>query len=164
VDPEVEIEMNTLVVYGTRYGNTQQVAEAIGDGLKDAGPVEVLSLESATPTHVRSSDLVVLGGPTEAHRATPALRSWIDGLAFVLEGKPVAVFDTRLGYARILSGSAGAGIEARLRRVGARVVAAYASFLVKGKQPELQPGEFARAVEWGRELAHVIAPEPVAAR
>jgi flavodoxin len=156
--------MNTLVVYGTRYGNTQRIAEAIGDGLKDAGPVEVLSLEAATPAHVRSADFLVVGGPTEAHGATPALKTWIDGLAYVLDGKPVAVYETRLDIASFLSGSAAAGIQAHLRRAGATVVAAGGSFLVKGKQPELQPGELERAVEWGRRLPRAVAPEPAAKR
>ncbi len=156
--------MQTLVVYGTRYGNTQKIAEAIADGLKESGPVEVLGLEAATPAKVRAADLIVLGGPTEAHGTTPALKSWIDGMAFVLDGKAVAAFDTRLDYARVLSGSAAHGIEARLRRAGAKIVAADGSFLVKGKQPELEPGELARAVEWGRMVAKSIAPEPAGRR
>jgi flavodoxin len=155
------IEMKTLVVYGTRYGNTQRVAEAIADGVKEAGDVEVLALEAATPSKVREADLIVVGGPTEAHGTTPALKAWVDGLAFVLEGKAVAAFDTRLDYARVLSGSASRGIEARLRRAGARMVAADGSFLVKGKQPQLEPGELTRAVEWGRRVARSIAAEPI---
>ncbi|HZQ49993.1 MAG TPA: flavodoxin domain-containing protein [Candidatus Dormibacteraeota bacterium] len=167
--------MNTLIVYGTRYGNTQRIAEAIGDGLKAAGPVEVLHLDAATPAHVRQADLVVVGGPTEAHSATPELKSWISGLAFVLDGKAVAAYDTRVDMARIITGSAASGIASRLRRAGARVVASDGSFIVKGKaaehkgdpkarEYELGAGELARAAEWGRTLARTVAPEPALAR
>ncbi len=156
--------MNTLIVYGTRFGNTQRIAEAIGDGLKAAGPVEVLHIDAATPAHVRQADFVVVGGPTEAHSTTPELKSWITGLSFVLDGKAVAAYDTRLDMARILTGSAAAGIASRLRRAGARVVASDGSFLVKGKPAELLAGELARAAEWGRTLARTVAPEPALAR
>ena len=156
--------MNTLIVYGTRYGNTQRIAEAIGDGLKIAGPVQVLDLDAATPARVREADFVVVGGPTEAHSTTPELKTWIEGLAYVLDGKAVAAYDTRLDMARLLTGSAASGIASRLRRAGAKVVASEGSFLVKGKQPELEAGELARAAEWGRQLAHTVSPEPVTAR
>lgn len=157
--------MNALVVYGSRYGNTQHIAEAIADGLKDACTVDVRALDKATPALVRAADLVVVGGPTEAHGTTPPVKVWIDGMAMVLEGKPAAAFDTRLDYARILSGSAAKGIEAHLRRAGAHMVIDGESFLVKGKQPILEPGELARAVAWGREIgAKVKAPAVALAR
>ena len=155
--------MKALVVYGTRYGNTRQIAEAIGDGLKAGFEVDVLPLEGATPAQVSAADFIVVGGPTEAHGATPELKTFVDGMSFMLEGKPVAAFDTRIDMARILSGSAASGIEAHLRRAGAHIVAADASFLVKGKPVALEPGELARAAQWGKQLATLIkslAPVP----
>src|SRR5438270_13107561 len=98
--------MKALVIYGTRYGNTQKIAEAIGDGLKPAFAVDVLPIDGMTPAQVMAADLLVIGGPTEAHGMTPALRTFVDGISFALDGKPVAAFDTRRGIARILSGSA----------------------------------------------------------
>jgi len=145
--------MKALVIYGTRYGNTQKIAEAIGDGLKGTFSVEVLPVEGVAPTQVTAADLLVIGGPTEGHGMTPALKSFVDGMTFALDGKPVAAFDTRIGIARILSGSAANGIEAHLRRAGAKVIAEEGSFIVKGKQPELETGELARAQAWGKEVA-----------
>ncbi len=145
--------MKALVIYGTRYGNTQKIAEAIGDGLKPAFSVEVLPVEGVAPAQVTAADLLVIGGPTEGHGMTPALRSFVDGMAFALDGKPVAAFDTRIGIARFFSGSAAAGIEAHLRRAGAKVIAEEGSFVVKGKQPELETGELARAKAWAKDVA-----------
>ena len=157
--------MNALVVYGSRYGNTQHIAEAIADGLKDTCAVDVRAIDKATPALVRTADLVVVGGPTEAHGITPPVKVWIDGMAFVLDGKPAAAFDTRLDFARILSGSAAKGVEAHLRGAGARMVIEAESFLVKGKEPVLEPGELARAVAWGRAIgAKVMAPVAALAR
>ena len=76
--------MKALVIYGTRYGNTQRVAEAIGDGLKSAFAVEVLPIDGVSPVQVTGADLLVIGGPTEAHGTTPALKAFIDGMSFAL--------------------------------------------------------------------------------
>lgn len=154
--------MKALVVYGTRYGNTQKIAEAIGDGLKSAFAVDVLPIDGVTPAQVTAADLLVLGGPTEAHGMTAALKAFVDGMSFSLEGKPVAAFDTRIGVAKIFSGSAASGIDAHLRRAGAKVIADDGSFIVKGKQPELEPGELARALLWGKDVAAKITSLAVA--
>jgi len=145
--------MKALVIYGTRYGNTQRVAEAIGEGLKPAFFVEVLPIDGVSPAQVTAADLLVIGGPTEAHGMTQSLKSFVEGMSFALDGKPVAAFDTRIGIARILSGSAATGIEAHLRRAGAKVISEEGSFIVKGKQPELEAGELDRAHAWGEDLA-----------
>jgi flavodoxin len=157
--------MNALVIYGSRYGNTQHIAEAIADGLKDAMAVDVIDVEKATPALVKAADLVVVGGPTEAHGITPPLKAWIDSAAIALEGKKAAAFDTRLDFARIITGSAAKGIGAHLRTAGATLITDDESFLVKGKQPQLEPGELSRAVAWGREVAAKAGVQtPVAAR
>ena len=156
--------MKALVIYGSRYGNTRRIAEAIGEGLKPAFAVEVLPTDGVTPMQLTAADLLVIGGPTEAHGMTPVLRTFVDGMTFALEGKAVAAFDTRLDVARIFSGSAASGIGAHLRRAGAKVIAGEGSFLVKGKQPELEPGELDRATAWGKELAaKILALAPVPA-
>ncbi len=145
--------MRALVIYGTRYGNTAKVAEAIGDGLKTVAGVDVMSIDQALPAHVVAADLVVVGGPTEAHGVTPPLKEFLRGMRGAFEGKHVAAFDTRLAAARLLTGSAAAGIAGALRKAGANVLEPEESFLVRGKEPQLEAGEVARALAWGRELA-----------
>ncbi len=157
--------MKALVIYGTRYGNTQKIAEAVGEGLRSEFFVEVLPVDGVTPAQVTAADLLVIGGPTEAHGMTQGLKSFVDGMSFALDGKPVAAFDTRIGVARIFSGSAATGIEAHLRRAGAKVIADEGSFIVKGKQPELEAGELDRAQAWGKDLAvRITSIAPVVAR
>jgi flavodoxin len=148
--------MKTVVIYASRHGNTQRVADAIADGLRPFGPVESMSLEVAQKTFDGNADLVVIGGPTEAHGMTPQVRSFLDSLsARGLNGVRAAAFDTRLDWPRWLSGSAGAGIAEHLRKMGADVVVPQASFLVEGKEPQLKPGELRRAVAWGDTLARL---------
>ncbi len=62
--------MNSVVIYGSRHGNTRKVAETIADELRKHGAVELVSAEKAPADFADSTDLVVVGGPTEAHRMT----------------------------------------------------------------------------------------------
>jgi flavodoxin len=62
--------MNSLVIYGSRYGNTQRIAYAIAAGLRAWGKVEGLEAEKADGIRLHGYDLVVLGGPTEGHGIT----------------------------------------------------------------------------------------------
>lgn len=146
--------MKVLVIYGSRHGNTQRVAEAIGGGMGTLGSVQLVDVDAATPAEIGAADLIVVGGPTEAHGMTEPLKLLFTGVhAEAMKGKAAAAFDTRLDWPAWLSGSAAAGIEARLRHAGARLVASPASFIVKGKEPALEPGELARATQWGLAVA-----------
>jgi flavodoxin len=59
--------MRAVVVYESMYGNTHQVADAIGAGLRPAFDVSVIPVSKATPAVLADADLVVVGGPTHAH-------------------------------------------------------------------------------------------------
>lgn len=157
--------MNSVVIYGSRHGNTRKVAETIAEALRKHGAVQLVSAEKAPAIFADSTDLVVVGGPTEAHRMTEPVARFFDRITKgTLAGKAAAAFDTRLRAPAWLSGSAGSGIEKKLRQAGARVIAPEVSFFVSGKLPELEPGELERAGAWAVSLAvKVKSPEPVAA-
>jgi len=156
--------MKSVVMYGSRYGNTERVARAIADGLRVCGEVELRSVAEA-PGTLAGADLVVIGGPTEGHGDTPAIEGFLDAMdAGALNGIHAAAFDTRLDWPRWLSGSAGAAITNRLNVLGADVVTPPASFVVEGKVPELKPGELDRAIAWGDTLGRAVIAETAAVR
>ena len=156
--------MKSVVMYGSRYGNTERVARAIADGLRVYGEVELTAVTEA-PVTLAGADLVVIGGPTEAHGDTPAVEGFLDDLhTGALDGMHAAAFDTRLDWPRWLSGSAGAAITNRLNKLGADVVAPPASFVVEGKVPQLKPGELDRASAWGDTLGRAVIAEVPALR
>lgn len=148
--------MKTLIVYASRKGNTQRVAEEIARNLAADGPVDLVEVADA-PSHLPAADILFVGGPTEGHAASPPMVAFLDRLAAEsIAGRMTAVFDTRLAWPRVLSGSAADAIAQRLRAVGAVIVGNQGSFIVTMK-PELKPGELERAVKWARAISASVA-------
>lgn len=157
--------MNSLVIYASRSGNTKKVADAVAEVLGERGLIEVHSVDDA-PKDLRPFDLVVIGGPTEAHGMTPPMKGYLDSIeASTINAKSCAAYDTRLAWPRLLSGSAAEGIAGWLRGHDANLVASPESFIVSTK-PELQTGELERAERWARSIAQLVplkeATRPVA--
>ena len=147
--------MKSIVIYATRSGNTRRVAEQIAATLVASGDVGIHEVGGA-PTDLSGADLVVIGGPTEGHGVTLAMTEYLDRIEpATIAGRPVAVFDTRLAWPRILSGAAADGIARRIRALGARMLLAPESFIVSTK-PELRPGEIERAGRWAAEVARAV--------
>lgn len=156
--------MNSLVIYGSRYGNTEKIAYSIAAALRRHGPVQVLAVDKAASAISRYTELVIIGGPTEAHDVTPPLVQFFSKLEpGILRGKLVAAFDTRLRWPRWLAGSAASGIHNRLRSAGAQAIVSPESFLVIGNPPELVPHELDRAAEWGDAVAELAQNRAAAA-
>lgn len=152
--------MKSLVYYATRSGNTRQVANAMADALRPAGPVDVLPVEAGHAAITSDVDLILVGGPTEGHGMTPPVIAFLDALPS-LAGRNAAAFDTRVNWPRWASGSAAAGIRDRLEKASARAPVPSASFIVSMK-PEIEPGELRRAAAWASDLAGKVQSSPVA--
>jgi flavodoxin len=161
--------MLAVVVYDTQFGNTELVARAIAQGLADQGPVDLLVASEALGRPQVPPDLLLIGGPTQRHGMSPALRAYVETLSRDgLRNARVATFDTRYRMAPLLSGSAAKDVATRLRRSGFRLVAAPESFFIERDRPpdgakrrhgseQLEPGELERAWAWGRRLASIGA-------
>ena len=152
--------MKSAVLYATRSGNTRQIANAIADALRAAGPVEVHSVEAGPSVITDDVHLILVGGPTEGHGMTPQVKAFLDAMPS-LAGRHAAAFDTRVNWPRWASGSAAAGIRARLEEAGARAPVPSASFIVS-MAPELEQGELERAAAWASGLARSMRSSAVA--
>jgi hypothetical protein len=165
--------MKAIVVYESVFGNTHAIAEAVAEGL---GGVPVLSVREVVE-RAGDLDLLVVGGPTHTHGLAtdrtrhvavehahegahvepdaaeePGLRSWLGDLHSTT-GCRAAAFDTRADGVPLVTGSAARGIARRLKHHGFDVHATE-SFVVKGTEGPLKPGELERARAWGGKLAH----------
>ncbi len=163
--------MRVLLVYDTKFGNTELIARSIADGLGADLHVQVTRAGAGLPP-LDDVALLIVGGPTQMHGLSPALKQLLRSLpAGALAGVPVATFDTRYHMARLLTGSAARTAERHLRRAGCRSVAPPESFFMQRDRgsPEhgsthddegLMPGEVERARIWGQRLAHHLPPRP----
>jgi len=151
--------MNTLVIYDSKFGNTERIAEAIARGVGSVSDVHVMSTTEAVralETIAGRPDLLFVGGPTQNHGPSAGLRDFMKALPASLRGVPVACFDTRYRGPVLLMGSAASAAAKALAKAGAEIVAAPESFYIarRGQMPlqTLEPGEIERAQQWGREM------------
>jgi flavodoxin len=92
--------MNALIVYDSWFGNTAQVAHAIGAGM-ETGEADVRHLSEARIDRLDEASLLVVGGPTHRHRESPHMSQFLRRLTpDALGGTAVAAFDTRYGMPR----------------------------------------------------------------
>ncbi len=166
--------MNTLVVYDSLFGNTERVAQAVAGALRAFGEVQAVRiepsqpdeikrqeilrqyrvtgvrLEPAHPVELQGVDMLILGCPTQAFKATPAMLSFLETISPAsLSGMAVSCFDTR---ARGPFGSAARAMARKLQKMGVSLLLPPESFFVKGMQGPLKSGELDRAAAWARML------------
>ncbi|MBN2005605.1 MAG: flavodoxin family protein [Anaerolineae bacterium] len=151
--------MNTLIVYDSVFGNTEKVAQAIGGALG----AQVMRVGDVKPEHLSGLNALIVGSPTRAFSATPAVKQWLQSLAPKrLSGVKVAAFDTRMDvktvnspiltfFARIF-GYAAEPMASRLVKKGGTQATAPAGFIVMASEGPLKDGELERAAEWARQM------------
>jgi flavodoxin len=146
--------MKTLVVYDTQFGNTEKVAQVIGQALACAGEIRVVPLTEVDRVDLTGVDLLVIGGPTQAHRARKPLRDWVERLSQDGLGRlDVAVFDTRLSWPAFLSGSAAHSIAHIFQRHNKRLLVPTESFIMEESEGPIAEDELERAAKWAKLLA-----------
>ena len=145
--------MDILIVYGSQYGNTQRVAQAIGKALAPEHAVRVVQSAEARTLGGADVDLLIVGAPTQMRGLRLLTRSFLDGIEHRGFGPvPAATFDTRVGQTR--PGSMASDVIARrLHAAGCRTIVPPESFLVADVEGPLAPGELDRAADWARSVA-----------
>jgi hypothetical protein len=166
--------MRALVVYESMFGNTQQVAQAIGRGLEARVRVDVVEVGHA-PQTVDDVDLVVVGGPTHAFglssertrkaaadqapagivSATTGVREWVECLHARHGRLLVAAFDTHIDKTWV-PGAASKRLDKMMRGMGLVSLAAPTSFYVHDSMGPLVGGELERAELFGRRLGEEL--------
>ncbi len=108
--------MNALIVYDSKFGNTERIARAIAGRL---GSARLIRAEEAGALGRTECDLLIVAGPTQRHGTSPAMQEWLERIPRGgLKDVPAAAFDTRYRMSQILTGSAAARIASRLKRAG----------------------------------------------
>ena len=142
--------MQTTVVFFSKFGHTQKVAEVIADALQTAGPVRLLALDQLVPAQLQGADLVIMGTPTHRMNLPTDVRPLLARLpSRCLQHIHVAAFDTSYKMSWWLAPFTAARKLSRwLRKLGGKQVAAPQSFHVMAMEGPLYEGELGRAREW----------------
>jgi flavorubredoxin len=66
--------MKAMVVYDSGYGNTEKIAQAIGNALGPPENVETLRVGNARPEQFTGLDYLIVGSPTQRFWPTVATK------------------------------------------------------------------------------------------
>jgi flavodoxin len=164
--------VKALVVYESMFGNTEQIARAVADGLGESLEVHLVEVSDAPREPDPEVALIVAGGPTHAFSMSRentradainrgaqegerefGLREWMAALPFGQHTAKIATFDTKIESMRHAPGSAAKGAAKAGRRRGYEPAAKAQSFYVREIDGPLEEGEIDRARAWARQLA-----------
>lgn len=155
--------MKALVAYDSVFGNTEQVAHAIGAALGSPDEVETKRVTDVKPEQLTGLDVLVVGSPTRGFQPTPATKKLLKAIPDgELEGVKVAAFDTRFSVEDVdsailnilvrLFGYAADPIADRLRKKGGDQAVPPEGFIVEGTEGPLRDGELERAANWTKRI------------
>ena len=151
--------MNILIVYDSYFGNTEKIAAAIANALKDRASVRACRTAEFKLEDLSDLDYLLVGSPTRGFRPSDATKAFLNALpAAALKSIKTAAFDTRVSardinnpllnvLARIF-GYAASPIANQLSKKGGVPAGAPEGFFVNGTEGPLKDGEIERAAAW----------------
>ncbi|PHS33910.1 MAG: nitric oxide synthase [Alkaliphilus sp.] len=153
--------MKTLIVYDSVFGNTEQIALAIGNSLRSGESVAALRVSEIKPEHLTGLGLLIVGSPTRAFKPTKAIVNFLNKIpSNGLKGVKVSAFDTRMSITDVnsrllnilvrLFGYAASPIADKLVKKGGDLIIPPEGFFVKDSEGPLKDGELERAADWAK--------------
>jgi flavodoxin len=160
--------MKAMVVYDSAFGNTEQVAQAIGQALGSAEDVETVRVGNVKPAQLAGLTLLIVGSPTQKFSPLGTVTSFLKSIpSNGLQGVKVAAFDTRVTESEIqkvgilaffvkLFGYAAEPMAKKLVKEGGELAVPAEGFYVGGTEGPLLEGELERAAAWARGIAATL--------
>jgi flavodoxin I len=159
--------MKALILYESFFGNTEKIAQVIGDSLKSSMEVDVRKVSEVQPEQLKGLSLLVVGSPTRAFRPSPATNRFLKNIPnSSLQGIKTAAFDTRISEddakPRVLRflmkvfGYAAEPISKKLGKKGAEIIVAPEGFCVNDTEGPLRQGELERAAAWANKIVEKL--------
>ena len=131
MNPDAKPVRKAVVIFDTRYGNTEKVAEALAEGVRK-NPIEVafFNIHDVKISALAEYDLIAIGGPTHYATASGPMKDFLRKLDQTnLRGKYGFAFDTRADS--FWAGSAARVIERKLKALGLQIVMPHSSAIVR---------------------------------
>jgi flavodoxin len=153
--------MNVTVLYESFFGNTKQIALAMGNTRHKN--IAVYHFGEFSLDQLSETDFLVVGSPTRGFRPCEQTKKFLKDLpAQSLKGKKVAAFDTRIFLDSVSSkslkfivktgGYAAKHIAKALVKKGGELVIPPEGFYVTDEKGPLLEGEVERATKWAESL------------
>ena len=89
--------MNVLIVFDTKHGNTQKVAELIADGINsvEGNETEVMNVNDFDLNEGKTYDLLIIGSPNHVGSHVKSIKKLIKNLSSAnVKASSFAAFDT----------------------------------------------------------------------
>ncbi|MFZ5916506.1 MAG: flavodoxin family protein [Chloroflexota bacterium] len=160
--------MKALVVYDSAYGNTEKVAQAIGQALGPAEEVKTMRVGNVQLDQLTGLTLLIVGSPTQKFSPLGTITRFLKGIPQNgLKGVKVAAFDTRIPQSKVdeirilaffvrLFGYAAKPIADRLVKKGGVLAISPEGFYVADTEGPLLEGELERAADWARRIVATL--------
>jgi len=153
--------MKISVIYDSKFGNTQKVAETIKEVFEKKYEVKVIHVTDAKIKDIESADMVIIGSPTHRGNVSEATKVLLNMIPKdSLKGKPFAVFDTSVasygpnifmkGFIKFF-GYAAPKMANILKKRGAKIDSVK-SFFVMGMKGPLKEDEIERVKNWATSI------------
>ncbi len=152
--------MKVLIVYETKYGNTQKCAEAIGEVLEGAGnEVTVNKVDTVQMDSIKDYGAIVVGSPTYASSPARSIKKFISSLK-VEPGTKVVVFDTHSGDGVSTGGAMRKSMEKMEKQIAKNAnltkIMTGLKIAVNGIKGPLVEGELEKCKAFAKEIAEKL--------
>lgn len=146
--------VKALIIYDTKFGNTEKVAKTITEALSAKYEVTCKKVSETSISEIQEADLILIGSPTHAWNMSLNTKKLFNKLEKErFEGKIAAAFDTKLP--KWFAGSAAKKIEKRLKELGFGIALPYFNAYVTQVQGPLRDGEIERCREFSARLLEI---------
>jgi flavodoxin I len=128
--------MKAVVIYDTKFGNTEKVAMGIAEVLG----ADVIKASNVDLQKLQEYDLFAFGSPTHAWNMSSPMKSLfnkLQGTSF--KGKKAVAFDTKIDNR--FAGSAAKKIQGKLKKLDFEILMKPISFFVAGREGPLAEDE-----------------------
>jgi flavorubredoxin len=151
---------NAIVIYDTKYGNTETLAKVLAMGIHHQGvPCDCSNIVDVAVEHVAQYTFLAIGGPTHMAGMSKSMKQFLNTLQQCdLRGKTGFCFDTRVASRlnRFDLNSAARRIDKRLKRMQVTLLKKRQSALVRGREGPLDEGSEQQFERLGVELGTLL--------
>ena len=139
---QLETHEHAIVIYDSKFGNTEKIARSFAGGLQMSGIDTTCIITNDVRTEsLKDYDFIAIGAPTQMFTASKPMKDFLLRLegAQGLEGKYAFAFDTK--FASRLSRSASKFIEKTLKELGMEIARPRQSAIVDKTEGPFENGE-----------------------